>query len=577
MSFCTRLSMVLALPVATFAAAPTDDRIPVDLVICLDTSGSMEQLIDSARGRVWDIVTELSEATPTPDLRVGLLTYGTPDTSSEEQGWVVRQSDLTGDLDTVYGKMMALTTEGGDEFVGWVLDDAIKTMSWSDDGQALRLIFVAGNESADQGTDRRNFRYVAEGARQRDIIINPIYAGPRDQGVKELWDQVAIHGGGDFAAIDVGAGTLQIASPFDAELKALNHELNATYIPYGEQGATGLANQLAQDANAGRMGAQSCSSRVAAKGCGLYNNASWDLVDAMQQPGFEWKTIDTSRLPKGIDEMNPLQLKNYVDGMRVVRAAVQDRITAVGAQRKAWLLVETRKHSGGQSLDQALMASLRRQAETKGFTFSTMKTVSTAPAEPQMIIPQKAPPKPISSPAQSQLAAFESRLPAVTYRVVEYEAGQLKFAQLLSARIDEPVRVMVGSQQFANERSARTQLLVAMDEQYQDMLRVRVEAPGVGISETKVPSGQMIYHVGGIEFGTVQDAQYAHEQIVAATEAFEARRKAWIKEHGQWSQHCSSAQDTTKILPVDELLDEYRAIMMTMARTAAEAFTERGC
>ena len=67
----------------------------------------MTHLIDSARGRLWDIVTELSKARPTPRLRVGLLTYGTPDTSTADQGWVVKQVDLTNDLDTMYGKMMA--------------------------------------------------------------------------------------------------------------------------------------------------------------------------------------------------------------------------------------------------------------------------------------------------------------------------------------------------------------------------------------------------------------------------------------------------------------------------------------
>ena len=65
-------------------AVAAEARRPVDLVICLDTSGSMEQLIDSVRGRIWDIVTELSFLQPTPHLRVGLLTYGTPSTSTAE-------------------------------------------------------------------------------------------------------------------------------------------------------------------------------------------------------------------------------------------------------------------------------------------------------------------------------------------------------------------------------------------------------------------------------------------------------------------------------------------------------------
>jgi hypothetical protein len=48
----------------------------IDLVICLDTSGSMSGLIDTAKEKLWAIVNEMDRAEPTPVLRVGLLTYG---------------------------------------------------------------------------------------------------------------------------------------------------------------------------------------------------------------------------------------------------------------------------------------------------------------------------------------------------------------------------------------------------------------------------------------------------------------------------------------------------------------------
>ncbi|MDO8629789.1 MAG: VWA domain-containing protein, partial [Phycisphaerales bacterium] len=211
-------------PVATTAC----ERRPIDLVICLDTSGSMEALIDSARARLWDIVTSLSRARPTPELRVGLLTYGSPSRSTVSQGWVVRQIDLTSDLDSVYAKMMSFSTDGGDEFVGWVLHDALETMNWSRDPKALKLIFVAGNESADQAKDVYDFRREAALARQKGIIVNAVYAGNRDAGVQERWAEVASCGGGSYTAIDMQCGTVQIETPQDKILIELNMKLNAT-------------------------------------------------------------------------------------------------------------------------------------------------------------------------------------------------------------------------------------------------------------------------------------------------------------------------------------------------------------
>ena len=80
---------------------------PIDLVICLDTSNSMDGLIGAAKIKLWDIVNELGRAHPRPHLRVGLYTYGTP-SYGVESGYVRKEIDLTDDLDSVYAKLTAL-------------------------------------------------------------------------------------------------------------------------------------------------------------------------------------------------------------------------------------------------------------------------------------------------------------------------------------------------------------------------------------------------------------------------------------------------------------------------------------
>ncbi len=75
--------------------------------------------------------------------------------------------------------------------MGRVLHEAVRNMSWSQDPDALKIIFVAGNESADQARETYDFREAALRARSEGIIVNALFAGSRDQGVSELWDQVA--------------------------------------------------------------------------------------------------------------------------------------------------------------------------------------------------------------------------------------------------------------------------------------------------------------------------------------------------------------------------------------------------
>ncbi|MCA9253567.1 MAG: VWA domain-containing protein [Phycisphaerae bacterium] len=358
-------------------------RRPVDLVICLDTSGSMTELIDSARSRLWDVVNELAAIKPAPILRVGLLTYGTPGNSSAKDGWVVRQLDLTNDLDEVYAKMMAMSTSGGDEYVGWVLNDAVEKLSWSSDPRALKIVFVAGNESADQARSSYDFRYVAETAQAKRIIINSIYAGNRQQGINEAWHEVARYGKGSYSAIDMAEGTYQIPTPYDDRLSVLNSELNSTYIAYGRLGYESQQRQLLQDKNAEHMGAEANASRAAAKATPLYSNSIWDLVDASNEDDFDLGEIDAKDLPEPMQTMSHEEQLAYVKKQADKRADVQLKIQSINADRMRFIEEKRKESKKGdkQGLGDAMLAALRQQALDNGFNFADAENESSTTSD----------------------------------------------------------------------------------------------------------------------------------------------------------------------------------------------------
>lgn len=344
-----------------------DETRPVDVVIALDTSGSMENLLDATRARIWDVVNELGRMKPTPELRVGLISFGT-DKATEDEGFIIQHLDLTGELDELYAELMDLTIGGGTELVGRALNEALDGMSWSLEWNALRVIFVAGNESADQGMERDDFRIAARAARDKDIIINAVYAGNREQGVVEKWPEVARLGLGNFSAIDPSTSSIQIATPQDKLLLQLNAMLNTTYVPYGEKGLAGLANQVAQDGNASRLGVQSCSSRIVAKGGALYNNASWDLVDKTLEEGFDWEAATLGDLPENMLEMTLEQRVEFIEANRTERESIQRRIQEASAEREAFVQEALAKSIGGSELGAEMRKTIREQAMAKGFT-----------------------------------------------------------------------------------------------------------------------------------------------------------------------------------------------------------------
>ena len=144
-----RLLALAALAVAPLAgtakANPADQGRHVDVVLCLDVSGSMDGLVNSAKVKLWDIVNELAKVKPAPQLRVGLYSYGHT-TYDPKAGWVRKESDLTTDLDEVYKKLNGLTINGGEEYVARVCHYALTDQKWAEGKDALRLIFVCGNE-----------------------------------------------------------------------------------------------------------------------------------------------------------------------------------------------------------------------------------------------------------------------------------------------------------------------------------------------------------------------------------------------------------------------------------------------
>ena len=251
----------------------------IDLVIALDTSDSMQNLIDAARLSLWDIVNELQLAEPTPALRVGLLAYGSP-AYDRNNGWVRVETDLTTDLDYVSERLFELTTSGGSEYVARALKTAIEELSWVPSYDALKLVFVAGNEPADQDPEV-DFRDTGLLAADEGISVTVIFCGNPNQEQAETWKELALEPEGRFAAIDQRAGPVKVSTPYDQELVRLSAAMNATFIPLGESGQERQRNLARQDTNASKLSPAAAAARARTKAMPGYT-AGWDLISALE-------------------------------------------------------------------------------------------------------------------------------------------------------------------------------------------------------------------------------------------------------------------------------------------------------
>jgi hypothetical protein len=362
------LALLLALVRSAPAAdAPPRKGKPIDVVICLDVSGSMNGLINSAKLKLWDIVNDLGRVKPTPELRVALYSYG--HTSYDPKaGWVRKEVDLTTDLDAVYQKLNALTIHGGTEYVARVCRDALEQQKWSADRDALKLIFVCGNEPASQDPTVK-LADVAELAKKKGVIINPIFCGPTEHRDAIDWKDFARLTAGRFNSINQNRGAVAVATPVDKELAELSARLNTTYIVYGKEGKEKGVNQVAQDANALKAGTAVAATRSVSKAGGLYRNDAWDMVDRLKNdPKFDVKKVPVEELCEEMKKMTPEEREKYVKEMLAKREALQKQIAELGAKRTEYLREYVKKNpsAADRAFDEAVRGTLREQAGSKG-------------------------------------------------------------------------------------------------------------------------------------------------------------------------------------------------------------------
>lgn len=320
-------------------APPVDPGAPrhIDVVLAIDTSGSMDDLLDSTRARLWDIVNGIDARDPEAELRVGLIAFGSP-AYGHENGFVKVVSPLTTDLDAVYAAAFGLTIDGGDEFVGQALQQATRGLDWTptDDPDDRRLLFVAGNESANQGPV--DALHAVGTARRQGILVSTLFAGAHDAGQDLGWESVARLGGGRYLAIeaaDSARGVVQ--TPYDDRLQELNQAINDTYLAYGATGRAKLDRMNANDARARSMGSGALSSRIAAKGSSKFKTASWDLVSAAEDQTVDLADLKDDALPEVLQGLDAATRKAKVGELAAQRREAQSEIQELQKQRATFL------------------------------------------------------------------------------------------------------------------------------------------------------------------------------------------------------------------------------------------------
>ncbi|MBT8326307.1 MAG: hypothetical protein KJP21_01205, partial [Bacteroidia bacterium] len=95
-----------SLPVQTVSIEPvTKDY---ELVFALDATGSMSGLISTAKEKIWDIVSGVSQSQEVKSLKLGMVFY-----RDRGDQFVTKVYPMTENIDSIYSELLAIGAAGG--------------------------------------------------------------------------------------------------------------------------------------------------------------------------------------------------------------------------------------------------------------------------------------------------------------------------------------------------------------------------------------------------------------------------------------------------------------------------------
>ncbi|WP_353779753.1 VWA domain-containing protein [Winogradskyella sp. 3972H.M.0a.05] len=336
----------------------------IKVALLLDTSNSMDGLIDQAKAQLWEIVNELSYAKceeKKPNLQIALYEYGN-DRLNGDEGYIRQVLGFSNDLDEISKELFSLTTNGGSEYCGHVIRTSLNQLNWGNNEDDLKMIFIAGNEPFTQG--KISYKDAAKIAHKNDVTVNTIFCGDYNQGISSYWKDGADLTHGDYMAINHNKATVHIASPYDNTILELNIKLNKTYVGYGKIGKEKIAMQAEQDANAISYSSANGVSRTVSKSSHLYKNSSWDLVDAEETEDFKYEDLKEEQLPKELKGKSKSQIKSYIAKKRAERKAIQKQIQDLNLRRRDYIKSKSKTNNG---LESAMIEAIKSQAKKKNY------------------------------------------------------------------------------------------------------------------------------------------------------------------------------------------------------------------
>ena len=346
----------------------------IEVVFVLDTTSSMSGLIQAAKEKIWSIANTMAKARQNPDIKMGLVAF-----RDRGDTYVTQVLNLSRDLDSMYAKLMDFKAQGGGdtpESVNQALYDAVTRVSWSQDSDVYKVVFLIGDAPPHMDySNEVQFPQTLQIAKRKGIVVNAIQSGQQAH-TTQVWQQIAQLGDGRYFQVENSGNAVAVSTPFDKKLGELAASLEDTRIFYGD---TRQRRIQAEKIDAGKKLQKELSEAALARRSTFNASASGEanflgdqeLVDAFSSGRVDLDEIAEEELPASLRAMSPQLKRDFIKQQGVRRDEIKQEIKQLSASRQRYIEAQIAPGTAKESIDEKIYSAIKDQAKAKGLVYES--------------------------------------------------------------------------------------------------------------------------------------------------------------------------------------------------------------
>jgi Mg-chelatase subunit ChlD len=279
-----------------------------ELVFCLDATGSMSGLISTAKEKIWDIVSAVSQDQTVEELKLGMIFY-----RDRGDAFVTKVYPLTLNIDSIYNELLEIGAAGGGdapESVNLALDKAVNTLEWSSDSSVLKTLFLVGDCPPHMDYQQeRKYPDICNAAVAKGITIHTIKLGVGCTSAIDHFKRIAQLTQGEFMHLDQNAEDVTYETPYDDSLIFYMNRIDESKIYYGSRSH----KEVMYEKKGKSLSLYDKSSKAANSGRAYYNTTksgkknlygSKELIHDLMKDKVKLEDIKEEKIPDELKSLN---------------------------------------------------------------------------------------------------------------------------------------------------------------------------------------------------------------------------------------------------------------------------------